>query len=90
MKTVTMNESGRLTVPADARRQLRLLGEAEFEVEVDEEEDAIILRPVVALRREDAWAYTREHRELLAEAHRDSREGRVRRLGESQLKALAD
>lgn len=30
-----------------------------------EARDALILRPVLALRRKDAWAYTPEHRELL-------------------------
>ena len=83
-----MNEGGRLTLPAEVRRLLGLEGPVEFEVEVDEVHDALILRPVVALRREDAWAYTPEHRDLLARAHRDSREGRVRELAESELEAL--
>lgn len=76
-------------MPADARRRLGLEGPVEFEVEVLEAEDALILRPVVALRREDAWAYEPEHRDLLDRAHRDSREGRVRRLNESELEDLA-
>ncbi len=85
-----MNRGGRLTLPADARRRLGIDGPAEFEVEVDEAEDAFILRPVLALRREDAWAYTSEHRALLVEAHRDSREGRVHELTESELEALGE
>ena len=80
-----MNETGRLTVPADVRRALGLVGETEFEVEVDPSEDALVLRPVVSLRREDAWAYTQEHRKLLARAHKDSREGRVRKSTERDL-----
>jgi AbrB family looped-hinge helix DNA binding protein len=80
-----MNDSGRLTVPADVRRKLGIEGEAEFEVEVDVDSDTIVLRPAVVLRREDAWAYTAEHRGLLEQAHRDSREGRVRELTESDL-----
>lgn len=88
MRTVTMNESGRLTLPADVRRKLGLDGGTELEVEVDVSEDAIVLRPAVVLRREDAWAYTPEHRELLAKAHADSREGRVRRMGKEELAAL--
>lgn len=90
MKTIVMNEAGRITVPAEARRQLGIEGEAEFEVEVDPDQDAIILRPAVVLRREDAWAYTPGHRELLEQAHRDSREGRVRIVTEDELKALGD
>jgi len=85
-----MNEGGRVTLPADARRRLGIEGPAEFEVEVDEIEDALILRPVVALRREDAWAYTSEHRALLERAHQDSQEGRVRDLTESELAALSE
>lgn len=85
MRTVTMSAGGRLTLPADARHALGLEGEVEFEVEVDDEHDAVVLRPTVVLRREDAWAYSPEHRHLLARAHADSREGRVRLLSESEL-----
>lgn len=85
---VSMNSSGRITLPASARRRLGLEGEAQFEVEVSGE--AIILRPAVVLPREDAWAYTPEHRRLLARAHADSREGRVRELSEDELAELAD
>ncbi len=90
MKTVMMADNGRMTLPAEARQRLRLRGEAEFEVEVDEAGDALILRPVIVVLREDAWAYTPEHRELLVHAHADSREGRVHRLTESELTELAD
>ncbi|MBI4728321.1 MAG: hypothetical protein HY775_02280 [Acidobacteria bacterium] len=76
MRTVAMNEAGRLTLP-------------EFEIEVDRERDALILRPALVLRREDAWAYTPEHRGLLARAHADSRAGRVKRRTEGQLAKLA-
>jgi AbrB family looped-hinge helix DNA binding protein len=87
MKTITVSSDGRLTLPADSRRALGIEAEAELEVEVDG--DAIILRPVIVLRREDAWAYTPEHRALLARAHEDSRTGRVRRLSEAELVDLA-
>lgn len=90
MKTAVMSKTGRLTLPAEARRELGLDAETEFEVEVDEERDALILRPVVMLRREDAWAYTPEHRELLRKAHGDSREGRVRVLSEQELLDLVE
>lgn len=83
-----MSSSGRLTLPAKVRRQLGLDDQAEVEVEVDRDGDAIVLRPVAVLRREDAWAYTPEHREALARAHADSREGQVRRLSEDDLAAL--
>lgn len=82
-----MSPNGRLTLPADARRALGLEGEAELEIHVDVAQDELVLRPVVVLRREDAWAYTPEHRDLLARAHADSREGRIHRLSESELAA---
>ncbi len=99
MKTIVrMNAEGRITVPTEARKELGLLKEAELQVETTP--DAIILKPVVVLPREDAWAsvvvlpredawaYTAPHRRLLAKAHRDSREGRVRRVSERQLERL--
>ena len=85
MKRVVMNRAGRLTVPAEARRELGLDGETEFEVEVDRVHAAIILRPTVAPRDEDGWACTPAHRDLLAQAHQESREGRVRRVTEEDL-----
>lgn len=85
-----MSRSGRLTLPAEARRLLGLDDETEFEVEVDTEGDALVLRPAVLLRREDAWAYTPEHRELLRRAHADVQDDRVRRLSEDDLIALGD
>lgn len=85
MKTAVMSKGGRLTVPAEARAALGLDEETEFEVEVDADSDALILRPVVVLRRVDAWAYTPEHRDLLANAHADSRQGRVREMTEQAL-----
>lgn len=88
MRTVTMSSSGRITLPVETRRALGLEGEAEFEVVVDADNDALVLRPAVVLRREDAWAYTPKHRKLLARAHADSRAGRVSRLTEAQLAKL--
>lgn len=90
MKTVlSMNPEGRLTVPAAVRIKLGVEGETQFEVEVSK--NAIILRPVEALPREDAWASnTAEQRRLLRRAHRDSREGRVMQLDESDLERLAE
>jgi len=74
---VTLSSTGRVTLPADVRRRLHLEGDVELDVEVDEEHDAIVLRPALVLRREDAWAYEPSHRTLLERAHKDSAEGRV-------------
>lgn len=85
-----MNEQGRITLPAEVRRELGLEGISEFEIEVDRDADALILRPAVVLRREDAWAYTPAHRAALRRAHADSRAGRVRKMTEAELATLAD
>jgi bifunctional DNA-binding transcriptional regulator/antitoxin component of YhaV-PrlF toxin-antitoxin module len=90
MTTITMSRTGGLTLPQETRRRLGLDDETELEVEVDEALDAIILRPVAGAQREDAWAYTPEHRELLARAHDDSREGRVRTMTEDELARLGE
>lgn len=90
MKIVTMSREGRLTVPIESRRALMIEGETELAVEVDPDEDVIRLRPVVVLRREDAWAYTPEHRVLLRKAHADAQAGRVRTLDEDELAELGD
>jgi AbrB family looped-hinge helix DNA binding protein len=84
MKTVTMSANGRLTLPIETRRQLGLSGETEFEVEVVEGQN-LTLRPLARVPREDAWAYTAEHRELLAKAFADFKEGRARQLAEEDL-----
>jgi bifunctional DNA-binding transcriptional regulator/antitoxin component of YhaV-PrlF toxin-antitoxin module len=80
----TMSAQGRLTVPVEARRQLHLEGETQFEVEVIE--GKLVLSPAVP--REDAWAYTPEHLALVERAREDGREGRVYRLGRSDLERL--
>jgi bifunctional DNA-binding transcriptional regulator/antitoxin component of YhaV-PrlF toxin-antitoxin module len=78
-----MNAQGRVTLPASARRSLGLEGDADLQLDVDHH--AIVLKPTVVLSGEDAWAYTTAHRELLKQAHADSRQGRVRSLRESEL-----
>jgi bifunctional DNA-binding transcriptional regulator/antitoxin component of YhaV-PrlF toxin-antitoxin module len=90
MTSITMDERGNILLPPDVLSRLGLEGDTEMEVEVDLDDDAIILRPAVLLRREDAWAYTPEHRELLRRAHDDVAAGRVRRVSKEELEALAD
>jgi bifunctional DNA-binding transcriptional regulator/antitoxin component of YhaV-PrlF toxin-antitoxin module len=74
-KPVLMDASGRLTMPAEARRELGLEGEVQFVVEIGESE--IVLRPAVTIAKEDSWAYRPDHRALLARALADVNEGRV-------------
>lgn len=87
---VSMNSTGRITLPAAIRKLLRLEGEAEFEVEQLEEGDGIVLRPVIVMRREDAWVYTAEDLAGIRRGLDDIREGRVRTVTEAELRTLAD
>lgn len=81
---VAMNGEGRITIPAAARRQLGLDGEAQFQAEV--RDGALVLRPTVLIPREDVWAYTPEHLKRVASARR---EDLGRQLTEADLDRLA-
>lgn len=81
-----MNKQGRITVPASARRALRLGDEVQFEVEV--KDDALILRPAFVIPREDAWAYTPDHLASMRRADEDIAAGRVYRMTKSALEEL--
>lgn len=81
---VAMNEEGRITIPAAARRQLGLEGAAQSQAEV--RDGALVLRPAVVIPREDAWAYTPEH---LKQVERARQEAVGRRLTEADLDRLA-
>jgi hypothetical protein len=83
---VPMDSRGRLTISASARGVLELTGATQFHLEVVR--GNLVLRPMSMIRREDAWAYTPEHRRLLEKAHTNSREGRVRRMSEEELMGL--
>jgi len=85
---VSMNAQGRLTVPAAAREALKVEGATRFELEVTE--NAIVLRPSVAIPREDAWAYTPEHLARVERARQEGREGRSRRASENDLERAAN
>jgi AbrB family looped-hinge helix DNA binding protein len=89
MKTVvSVGKSGRVTLPVKARRELGLREGSEMVFEVVD--GVITLRPAVVMTREDAWAYTREHRAALAQARADADAGRVVQLSEEQLQQLFD
>jgi len=85
MKPVAMSRTGRLTLPAPARRKLGLKGEAYFEVEVTEE--GILLRPVTAVPREDVWLYTPENLARIEQGLEDVRAGRLIQMSPAQLDA---
>ena len=85
-----MSKTGRITLPAEIRRALDLDGEAEFLVEESEQGEGILLRPVVTMLREDAWAYTAEELASIRRGLDDVREGRVQPADESFFRGLAD
>jgi len=82
-----MDESGRLTVPEEARRALGLSGAATFELEVDAAGAAPLLRTAGA-HSDDDFSITPEQLESLARGMKDSREGRVRRVTQEYLLEL--
>lgn len=86
VRRATMGMQGRVTLPIEVRRELQLAAGAEFEVEVVD--GRIVFSPADPFPREDAWAYTPEHRTLVARARQDVAEGRVYRLGRDELGAM--
>lgn len=84
---VSMDQSGRITVPKSVRKLLGIEGDANFEVDVDK--NSITLSPVAVMPLEDAWAYTSEHRSLLEKAHRDVYEGKFKSLNQDELSKMA-
>ena len=87
-----MTKTGRLTLPAEIRKEMGLTDESTFDVEADPVNDVIHLRPRVTIPREDAWAYTPRMREIMARYRAEVAAGtlRVYKLSEDDLKKLAD
>ena len=85
-----MSKTGRITLPAELRKELELEGEAEFEVERLEDGDGLVLRPVIVMLREDAWRYTADDLAGIRRGLDDIRAGRMRTVTEAELRALAE
>lgn len=86
-KPVAMSAGGRLTLPAEAREELRIKGETQFLVEVIP--GGLVLREAITVPSEDAWAYTPEYRALVERSRRDHAEGRSRAVSVEELERLA-
>jgi AbrB family looped-hinge helix DNA binding protein len=85
MKTiVSLNSQGRLTIPGAIRKQLDLRTGDPVELEVVD--NALIVRPVAVIPREDLWAYTPENR-LRIERARQSPD--VPKITEEDLTTIA-
>ena len=87
---VSMNKTGRITLPASIRREMDLEGEAEFLVERLADGEGVVLRPVVMMLREDAWVYTADDIAGIRRGLDDIREGRVQTVTEAELRAMAE
>lgn len=83
-----MSETGRITIPASIRRELRIEGERDFEISIDDVAGTLRLTPMLFIPASDAWFYTAEHLERLEAALEDGRSGRVLQLNEEKLNEL--
>lgn len=83
-----MNETGRITIPAAIRKKMRLEGEQEFELVVEDDGASLKLQPLMLVRPGDAWFYAAEHLARLEEALDDVRKGRVVELDAEKLDEL--
>lgn len=64
-----------MTLPAKVRESLGIEGPAQVELEL--EDGSVRLRPAVVVPREDAWAYSKKHMELMRRALADVEAGRI-------------
>jgi len=85
---VAVNAQGRVTLPADVRRKLRLGDGSQLEVAI--EDDHITLRPARVVPAEDAWAYTAENLAGIRRALEDVKAGRVYRLSWKVLNEIVE
>ena len=85
---VVMDAEGCLTLPEWVRRALGVSGESLVEVEVVD--GKMFIRPASAVPREDAWAYTVEHRALVERARADVAAGRIVSIGKAALMHQVD
>lgn len=86
--TVVSNKEGRITIPAEVRVALHIEGETHWTVEIVD--GAVLLRPAVVIPRDDAWAYTTEHAEVVARARDNDRTGQTVSVSGDELGRIAD
>jgi bifunctional DNA-binding transcriptional regulator/antitoxin component of YhaV-PrlF toxin-antitoxin module len=72
-----------MTLPAKVREALGISGRSQLAVEVID--DQVRLRPTVVIPREDAWAYTKQHMEMVRRALADVEAARDRTLTAEEL-----
>lgn len=82
---VDVSRQGRMTLPVKVRAALGIEGEAQVELEL--EDGSVRLRPTVVIPREDAWAYSKEHMQLVRQALADVEAGQLHERAPQQLGA---
>ena len=83
--TVTVNAQGRMTIPAEIRRELGIHGESTLIVET--QDGRLVARPAFVIPAEDAWAYTPEHIAGVARARAEYAAGLGFQISEDELRA---
>lgn len=74
--TVKVREKYQVTIPEDVRAKIRLsVGER---VEVIARGGEIVIRPVLEIPRGQAWFWSREWQEQIAQSQRDVEKGKVK------------
>jgi antitoxin MazE len=74
--TVKIRDKYQVTIPEDIRAQVPLqIGER---VEVDAREGEIIIRPVIEVPRGQAWFWSKEWQERIAQSRKDLEKGKVK------------
>jgi AbrB family looped-hinge helix DNA binding protein len=74
--TVKVREKYQVTIPEDVRDKIPLgVGER---VEVDVREGEIVIRPVLEVPRGQAWFWSQEWQEQIAQSMKDIEKGKVR------------
>ena len=74
--TVKVREKFQVTIPGDVRDKIPLrVGER---VEVDVREGEIVIRPVLEVPRGQAWFWSQEWQEQIAQSMKDIEKGKVK------------
>ena len=74
--TVKVREKYQVTIPEDVREKIPLrVGER---VEVDVREGEIVIRPVLEVPRGQAWFWSQEWQEQIAQSMKDIEKGKVK------------
>lgn len=83
--TVTVNAQGRMTIPAEIRRELGIAGQTVLTIET--EDGRLVVKPF-KMPLEDTWAYTPEFRARLARIRAQIAAGEILRgIGEDDIRA---